>query len=255
VPATTEKLFVMGAGNRIAGVSDYDRFPPEVAKLPRVGGLIDPNVERVISLKPDLVIVYDTQTDLKQQLDRARIPMFRYVHRGLPDITETLRMLGDRIGAKDAANAAASRIEAQLAAIKARVAGRPRPSTLLVFGRDAGALRHIDASGGYGFLHDVLELAGGTDVLGDLKQQSVDVSTEMILRRAPEAIIELHYGESLKTERIEDERKVWNALPSVPAVKNNRVYLLRGDEFVVPGPRIVVAAERFAQTLHPDALK
>jgi iron complex transport system substrate-binding protein len=101
----------------------------------------------------------------------------------------------------------------------------------------------------------VLELAGGTDVLGDLKQQSVDVSTEMILRRAPEAIIELHYGESLKTERIEDERKVWNALPSVPAVKNNRVYLLRGDEFVVPGPRIVVAAERFAQTLHPDALK
>jgi cobalamin transport system substrate-binding protein len=255
VPATTEMLFVMGAGNRIAGVSDYDRFPPEVAKLPKVGGLIDPNVERVISLKPDLVIVYDTQTDLKQQLERARIPMFRYVHRGLPDITETMRLLGDRIGAKDAANAAAARIEAQLAAIKARVAGRPRPSTLLVFGRDAGALRHIDASGGYGFLHDVLELAGGTDVLGDLKRQSVDVSTEMILRRAPEAIIELHYGESLKTERIEDERKVWNALPSVPAVKNNRVYLLRGDEFVVPGPRIVLAAERFAQTLHPEVFR
>ncbi|HEX7794635.1 MAG TPA: ABC transporter substrate-binding protein [Vicinamibacterales bacterium] len=255
VPATTEMLFVMGAGNRIAGVSDYDRFPPEVEKLPKVGGLIDPNVERVISLKPDLVIVYDTQTDLKQQLERARIPMFRYVHRGLPDITETMRLLGDRIGEKDAANAAATRIETQLAAIKARVAGRPRPSTLLVFGRDAGALRHIDASGGYGFLHDVLELAGGTDVLGDLKRQSVDVSTEMILRRAPEAIIELHYGESLKTERIEDERKVWNALPSVPAVKNNRVYLLRGDEFVVPGPRIVIAAERFAQTLHPDAFR
>jgi iron complex transport system substrate-binding protein len=255
VPATTEMLYVMGAGNRIAGVSDYDRFPPEVARLPKVGGLIDPNVERVISLKPDLVIVYDTQTDLKQQLERARIPMFRYVHRGLPDITETMRTLGARIGAKDAANAAAARIEAQLAAIKARVAGRPRPSTLLVFGRDAGALRHIDASGGYGFLHDVLELAGGTDVLGDLKQQSVDVSTEMILRRAPEAIIELHYGESLQTERIEDERKVWNALPSVPAVKNNRVYLLRGDEFVVPGPRIVIAAERFAQTLHPDAFR
>jgi iron complex transport system substrate-binding protein len=253
VPATTEMLFTMGAGHRIAGVSDYDRFPPEVSKLPKVGGLIDPNVERVISLRPDLVIVYDTQTDLKQQLDRARIPMFQYVHRGLPDITETMRALGERVGAKAAADAAAGRIEAQLAAVKARVAGRPRPSTLLVFGREAGTLRHIDASGGYGFLHDVLELAGGTDVLGDLKQQSVDVSTEMILRRAPEAIIELHYGESLKTERIEDERKVWNALPSVPAVKNHRVYLLRGDEFVVPGPRIVMAAERFAQTLHPEA--
>jgi iron complex transport system substrate-binding protein len=253
VPATTEMLFAMGAGDRIAGVSDYDRFPPEVSKFPKVGGLIDPNVERVISLRPDLVIVYDTQTDLKQQLDRARIPIFRYVHRGLPDITETLRALGERVGSKAEAEAAAARMDSQLAAVRARVAGRPRPTTLLVFGRDAGALRHIDASGGYGFLHDVLELAGGTDVLGDLKQQSVDVSTEMILRRAPEVIIELHYGESLKSERMDDERKVWNALPSVPAVKNNRVHLLRGDEFVVPGPRIVTAAERFAQALHPES--
>ena len=252
VPATTEMLFAMGAGNRLAGVSDYDRFPPEVSKLPKVGGLIDPNVERVISLKPDLVIVYDTQTDFKQQLERARIPIFRYVHRGLADITETMRALGERVGSKAGADAAAARMESRLAAIRTRVAGRPKPTTLLVFGRDPGALRHINASGGYGFLHDVLELAGGADVLGDLKQQSVDTSTEMILRRAPEVIIELHYGESLKTERIDEERKVWNALPSVPAVKNNRVYLLRGNEFVVPGPRIVDAAERFAQTLHPE---
>jgi len=252
VPATTEMLFAMGAGNRIAGVSDYDRFPPEVSRLPKVGGLLDPNVERLISLKPDLVIVYDTQTDLKQQLDRARIPIFRYAHRGLPDITETMRSLGDRVGSKAEAEAAASRMESQLAAVRTRVAGRPRPATLLIFGRDPGALRHIDASGGLGFLHDVLELAGGRDVLGDLKQQSVDVSTEMVLRRAPEVILELHYGESLKTERLDDERNVWKALPSVPAVKNNRVYLLRGDEFVVPGPRIVMAAERFARTLHPE---
>lgn len=252
IPATTEMLFAMGAGDRLAGVSDYDRFPPEVSKLPRVGGLLDPNVERLISLRPDLVIVYDSQTDLKQQLDRAGIAMFRYSHRGLPDITETMRALGERVGSKAAADAAASRIEAQLTAIRVRVAGRPRPTTLLVFGRDAGALRHIDASGGYGFLHDVLELAGARDVLGDLKQQSVDMSTEMILRRAPEVIIELHYGDSLKQERLDDERKVWSALPSVPAVKNNRVYLMRGDEFVVPGPRIVIAAERFAQTLHPE---
>ena len=253
VPATTEMLFVMGAGDRIAGVSNYDRFPPDVEMIPKVGGLIDPNVERLISLKPDLVIVYDTQTDLKQQLDRARIPMFRYVHRGLPDITATLRALGERVGAKAGADAAASRIEQQLAAIRSRVAGRPKPRTLLVFGRDPGALRHINASGGYGFLHDVLELAGGTDVLGDFKQQSVDMSTEMILRRAPDVILELHYGESLKREQMEDERRVWNALASVPAVKNNRVYLLTGDQFVVPGPRIVIAAQSFAEALHASA--
>ena len=253
VPAATEMLFVMGAGDRLAGVSSYDRFPPDVARLPKVGGLLDPDVERVMSLKPDLVIVYDTQTDLKRQLERARIPIFPYIHRGLPDITETIRALGERIGMKAAATAAAARIEQQLAAIRARVAGRPRPKTLLVFGRESGTLRRIDASGGYGFLHDVLELAGGSDVLGDLQKQSVDMSTEMILARAPEVILELHDGVSLKPERFDAERRVWSALASVPAVKNNRVFLLAGDEFVVPGPRIVIAADRFARTLHPEA--
>jgi len=253
VPSTTEMLFVMGAGSRVAGVSNYDHFPPDVERLPKVGGLLDPNVERLLSLKPDLVIVYDTQTDLKRQLERARVPMFGYVHRGLPDITQTMRALGERIGMKAAADAAASRIEQQLAAIRARVAGRPRPKTLLIFGREAGTLRHIDASGGYGFLHDILELAGGADVLGDLNKQVVDMSTEMILSRAPEVILELHYGDSLKPDRFDAERRVWNALPSVPAVRNNRVFLLGGDEFVVPGPRIVMAADRFARTLHPEA--
>jgi iron complex transport system substrate-binding protein len=253
IPATTEMLFAMGAADRLAGVGTYDRFPPEVERLPRVGGLLDPSVERILSLKPDLVIVYDTQTELKGQLARAGIPIFRYVHRGLPDITQTMRALGVRVGAASAADAAAARIEQQLGAIKTRVAGLPRLKTLLVFGREPGSLRRIDASGGYGFLHDALEIAGGTDVLADLKRQSVQLSTESILARAPEVIIELHYGSPLQTDRLDAERLVWNALPSVPAVKNNRVHVLVGDEFVVPGPRIVLAADRFARALHPDA--
>ncbi len=66
IPATTEMLFAMGAGDRVVAVSNYDRFPPEATRLPRVGGLLDPDVERLLSMKPDLVIVYDTQADLKR---------------------------------------------------------------------------------------------------------------------------------------------------------------------------------------------
>jgi iron complex transport system substrate-binding protein len=251
VPATTEMLFAIGAGDRLAGVSNYDAFPKEVERLPRVGGLLDPDVERLLALKPDLVIVYDTQADLKRQLERAGVPYYGYTHKGLRDITETMRALGERVGAKAAADAAATRLEQQLEAVRVRVAGRPRPKTLLVFGREQGTLRHITASAGYGFLHDLLELAGGSDALADLQRQSADMSTEMILSRAPEVILELHYGESLKRENIAAERRVWNAMASVPAVKNDRVYLLTGDEFVVPGPRVALAAEQFARALHP----
>ena len=255
VPATTEMLFAMGAGDRLAGVSSYDRYPPEVGRLPRLGGLLDPNVERLLALKPDLAIVYDTQTELRRQLERAGIPIFLYTHRGLSDITETMRSLGARAGFVQPGKALADGIERRLNEVRARVAGRPRPRTLLVFGRERGSLRNLDASGGYGFLHDMLEIAGGADVLGDINRQSVQMSTEMVLTRAPEAIIELHYGASLKADQMAAERLVWNALASVPAVKNGRVYLLVGDEFVVPGPRIAAATERFARTLHPEVLK
>jgi len=252
IPAVTEMLFAMGAGNRVVGVSEYDTFPPEVARIQRVGGLLDPNVERILSLRPDLVIVYETQRDLRQQLDRARIPTFLYAHRGLPDILETMRAIGERVGARTAADRAAGDIERRLAEIRQRVSGRSRPKTLLVFGHDPGSLRHVDASAGYGFLHDLLDLAGGADVLGDLHQQSLELSTETILVRAPDVVLDLRYGSSASREDLDVQRRAWSALPSLPAVRNNRVFVLAGDEFVVPGPRIVIAAERFARTLHPE---
>jgi iron complex transport system substrate-binding protein len=255
VPATTEMLFGMGAGSRLIGVGSYDRFPPEVDKLPRLGGLLDPNIEQLIAVKPDLVIIYDTQKDLRQRLERANIPMWAYRLTVLADVTTTVRTLGERVGLSTQAEALAGNIDAQLRAVQTRVAGRPRPRTLLLFGREPGSLRGINASGGYGFLHDLVELAGGSDVLSDLKQAAVPMSSEMVLARAPEVIIELHYGEGWQQSRLETERRVWSALPSLPAVRNGRVSLLTGDEFVVPGPRVVQAAEQLARALHPEAFR
>lgn len=254
IPATTEMLFTIGAADRLVAVGNYDRHPPEVEQLPRVGGLLNPNVERILSFKPDLVVVYETQVELKALLERAGIPMFRYVHRGLPDIPETMRALGARVGLQAAGEAAASQLEQQLAARRAGVAGRPRPRTLLVIGREPGSLRHVIASGGYGFLHDLLEAAGGANVFADSQRPSLQLSTETILARAPEVIIEVHERDGLTAPQVESERKVWSALASVPAVRTRRVHLLVGDEFVVPGPRVFMAAERFAAVLHGDAV-
>ena len=252
VPAATEMMFAMGAGDRVVGVSSFDRFPPEVAGRPQVGGLLDPNVERVLSLRPDLVVLYRTQSELQQQLARAGIAVFEYTHRDLSDVTQTLRSLGARIGAPGA-EAAATEIERRLAAITSQVSGRARPKTLLVIGREPGSLRQLRASGGYGFLHDLLELAGAEDVWRDVARESIEMSPEMVLARAPEVIVELHYGQSIPASRLATERTVWRTLASVPAVRSDRIYLLLGDEFVVPGPRVVRAAEQLARTLHADA--
>ena len=81
VPAVTEMLFAIGAGPRVVGVSSFDKYPPEVSTRARVGALVDPDLERILSLRPDLVVVYATQDEFRAQLERARIPAFVYQHR------------------------------------------------------------------------------------------------------------------------------------------------------------------------------
>ncbi|HEX9094164.1 MAG TPA: helical backbone metal receptor, partial [Coriobacteriia bacterium] len=93
IPAVTEMLFAMGAGAQVAAVSSFDHFPPEAEKLPRVGALVDPDLERILSLRPDLVAIYGSQTDLRTQLERAGVPLYVYRHAGLADITQTIRAL------------------------------------------------------------------------------------------------------------------------------------------------------------------
>jgi iron complex transport system substrate-binding protein len=253
VPSVTEMLFAIGAGPRVVGVSSYDRQPPEVTSIPRVGGLLNPDVERIFRLRPDFVVVYATQDDVRAQLARAQISEFAYSNTDLAGIALTMKQLGARLGVVARANRAAADIERHLLSIRARVAGRARPRVLVVFGREPRALRNIDAAGGTGFNHDMLDVAGAVNVLSDVRRVAVQITTETMLKLAPEAILDLHYGDQLPSMDISAERAVWNQLPAIPAVRTGRVYLLLGDEFVVPGPRIADATEKIARALHPEA--
>jgi len=250
VPAVTEMLFAIGAGPQVIAVSSYDQDPPEVRQLPRVGALLDPDVERILSMKPDLVVTYGSQSDLKQQLDRASIAVFDYRHAGLADITATMRRLGAATGHALRAEETASNIERSLARIRERAGTGPRPRTLLVFGRERGALRNIYASGGRGFLHDMLEAAGGVNVFADVDRESVQVTTEVVLARAPDVILEVRSADIDTEAEAASEARSWAPLASVPAVRNRRVIVLTGKALTVPGPRVAEVAERMFQALH-----
>lgn len=256
IPAVTEVLFAIGAGPQVVGIGTFDNYPPEAQTRARVGGLIDPDIERILSLRPDLVVVYGTQDDLKGQMERARIPVFLYEHAGLPDIGVTIHAIGRRVGQAQRSEALASQLDQDIADLRRRVAGRARPRTLLIFGRDDGqTLRGVYASGGRGFLHDMLLVAGGDNVFADVDRQSVQATSELILARAPEVILEISATAATSSKSIQPDLRAWNMLASVPAVRNRRVYLLAGSEMVVPGPRFASAIRRIAQALHPEAFK
>jgi iron complex transport system substrate-binding protein len=251
VPAVTEMLFAIGAGPRVVAVSSFDTWPPEVKSLPRVGALLDPDIEQVLRLRPDLVVTHGSQSETEAKLRRAGIATFPYVLGGLDNLTRTMRQLGRRLGCEREAETAAGAIDARLDAIRQRTAGRTRPRTLVVFGREPGTLRGIDASGGVGFLSDIVDLAGGENVFKDVRRESLRVDTEGILAARPEIIIDLQYGRNLSPEEIDTARAVWRGLPALPAVRSGRIALLVGNEFVVPGPRLVQAAEAISDVIHP----
>jgi len=255
VPAATEMLFVVGAGSRVIAVSSFDHYPRAVEKLPRVGALLDPDIERIISMRPDLVVVFEGQVELREKLSQAGIPLFTYPRPTVANMLQSLRSLGRRTGFAERANREASGIERQLDEVRERVRRLPAPRTMLVIGREPGTLRNIFVSGGYGFLSDLLGIAGGANVFGNVRRENLQVTTETILAAQPEVIVEVVAAQRWTAAEIEREEHVWDSLSSLPAVRTHRVYLLIGDEFVTPGPRVVEAARALGDVLHPSGVR
>ncbi len=206
-------------------------------------------------MRHDLVLVYGTQQDLVTQLARASIPVFNYRHAGLTHVIATMRELGKTTGHTSEAERVVGDIERRITLVKTRTAAANKVPTLLVFGRERGTLRGIYASGGRGFLHDMLEAAGGINVFADMASESVQVSAEMILTRRPAAIVELRSVDIPSLAARKTEIDSWSALSTVPAVRNLRVYLLGGKSLVVPGPLVADGVEQIARVLHPELFK
>jgi iron complex transport system substrate-binding protein len=255
VPALTEMLFAIGAGPQVVAVSSFDDFPADVKKLPRVGALLDPDLERIFALRPDLVVTYGSQTALESQFARAGIRTFSYRHGGIETALQTLRDLGTVTGQSAGAERTIRGIRAQLDAVRARVKGRPRPTTLFVFERQPRTLQGLYVSGGRGFLSEMMTIAGADNVFADVERESVQPSHETLLARAPAVIVEVRATGLLAPADAREEQGTWSALASIPAVRNGRVYFINADYLVVPGPRLGLATEALARVIHPDAFK
>ena len=237
IPAVTETLFAVGAGPKVVGVGTFDAYPPEVKTVTRVGGLLDPDTERILALKPDLAFLYGSQEELIAQLSAAGIAVERYRHGSLDEAIASIRAIGTRVGRHAQAAEVAAAAERIVDDVRLRARDRPRPKVLVVFGREEGTLRGIYASGGAGFVHDMLTAAGGRNVFEDVRRENVQASLESILERAPEVILEIRAG--LRGARSLDQHAAaWSAASSLPAVRNKRVHVLVDERLVVPGPRI-----------------
>jgi iron complex transport system substrate-binding protein len=251
-PNITETIFALGQGNRIIAVSSYCDFPPEVESLPDVGGYIDPNLERITMLGPDLIILpgkHEKVADLSRQ---NGFPVLHAHMDNLATIQSGIENIGDALDCPDEAAALWNRIRAELDAVRNAVEGRPRPKVLLINTRSNHDLNNLFTVGNRSFLSEMLDIAGGENLFYDHSEDYFEASKESVVLREPDIIIECHAGENLSTEELQRYRDDWNALPSLPAVENERIYLFEESYALRPGPRIPLIAVQFARWLHPD---
>lgn len=253
-PALTEIAFAVGAGDQIVGVSDFTTYPPEAAAKPTVGAFLNPDLELMATLQPDLLVVQGEAQKIRDWAGAQGYEVAAYPLDSVADILAAMRDLGRRLGHAAEGEAAAGALEAELEAVRAEAAARPPVPTFVSVGRAPGRLTALTTCGPGTFLAELLTLAGGANVFADATGLYPTPSLEALLERQPEVILDLAVGEDLdaaaRTARLAD----WAPVAETPAVRNGRVVVLTDDILLVPGPRVGQAARLLAETLLGDAV-
>lgn len=244
VPSVTEMLFEIGVGDRVIGVSNFDNFPPEVQIRQRVGGLIDPDTEKIISMHPDLVITYGTQDALQQHLQAVGIRLLPYVHGNIEQTLQFTVELGNVTGASEQAEKLVQRLRTTFDRVRAR-APAVKPKVLLLYGREAGALGGFYSAGKKSFQNDLIEIAGGTNLFGDIDQETAQPSLEEVISRKPDVIVET-LTPPVDPAEIVQRKTDWDKL----GLAKGRIYIESEPYFLLPGPRLGMAAQRMSEILN-----
>jgi iron complex transport system substrate-binding protein len=254
-PSITEMLYALGLGDRVVGVTTFCRYPPEAARKPKIGNYLRPDVETILALHPDLVIAERSMIRQALWLPQLKLKLLEVDDATIPGIYESIRAIGLAAGAKTRAEALCAEIQQGLETLRRRTSRLPRTRAVFIVGRTPGRVEDLIAAGGSTYLDGLIQVAGGENVFRDARAAYSKVSLEEILARDPDVIIDM--GEMAQTAGATGRQKravaaLWKRYPSLRAVRNNRVFAVASDIFVVPGPRVTLAAGEIAAMLHPE---
>jgi len=242
-PHVTEILFALGLDSSIVGVTDYCDFPPSVRNIPRVGGLSNPNLEKLVELGPDVVIMTvsgNTRQDF-ESLERLNLAVFVTNPRNLSGVFDSIRRIGVLTGRAQAGDSLASLLRKRADSLTAFAATRRNIPTLFLL-----SIQPIISIGKETFLDELIRLAGGTNVSSGSSIAYPLLSKEEILQRAPEVIV----VSSDVAASPDDVAHALRGLSTVPAVAHKRITIVEADLVSRPGPRIVDGLATIIKALH-----
>lgn len=258
-PSITEMLYALGLGDRVVGVTSYCHYPPEVREKTKIGNYLRPDLETIVSLRPDLVVALAEHGELHPRLERLGLQTLDLQHNDLAGIYRSIAELSQRTGVPERGAALVQQIQDDLESIRRSAQKLPRRSTLFIVGRTPGAIQGVVAVGAGPFLNELITIAGGDNLLREAGQHYPQISRETILVRRPEVVLDM--GDMAATDGVTVEHKrsveaLWRReFPEIPAVTARRVYAVADDRYVVPGPRVAEAARLLFDLIHPEAVR
>ena len=254
-PSTTEILYGVGAFGRVVAVSDYCTYPPEVSKLPRVGGWNNPNMEQIASLRPDLVIFSEAQAQfVKDKVEAAGIRTLSVPSQTLEDAYKSIELVGRATGDEEAARRLLEQTRAGVETVRLKTERFPRRSVLCVVDRVPGTLRDLYTAGGDSFIAQLIRVAGGEPVSPPAGGGWGKMQKEAVVALDPDVILDLMMHKEAGNFD-EDTLSVWKELPSLRAVREGRVYPVRDETVLHPSQLVGESARRFAGLIHPEAFE
>jgi len=253
-PSITETLFAIGAGPQVVGVTKYCDYPSATESLPKVGGFIDPNIEAIVALQPDLVVLLTNHAGVIKQLKQLNINVLPVSNTSLDDIKQTITTLGQATEHKDKAKQIVDNINAKIAVIKAKVANLPKPRVMIAMGHSIGSenITQVFIAGKHDFFNDLIELAGGTNAYQGTHLKVPSVSIEGIMQLNPQVILDVFPEPDDHRDDLNLILKRWHKMRYVDAIKNNRIHIIEEDYATIPGPRIFLLLEQIAPFIHPE---
>jgi len=245
-PSITETLFALGLDREIVGVTDFCNYPEAALSKPKVGSFISLSAEKIVSLRPDLILATadGNRKESVEQLVRLGLPVYTVSPSNLNQTLRMISTIGRMTGREKEAHALVHKLQQRIRHVTTVTERLPRPKVFFQVGIDS----HITA-GRDTFLNELITLAGGVNISGEETVRYPRYSIERIITAAPDIVIIT----SMKGEgSFEQVKKNWSRWPSLPAVQTGRIYLMETDLVFRPSPRIVDGLEELTRLIHPE---
>lgn len=250
-PDLTEMLFGVGALPRVVAVSNFDTYPPEVAKLPHIGTLSSPSLERLTALRPDLIVIDSAQAPfIEDTLKQLGFPLLEVWNRTISEACKAMLEIGRATGNETAAVKLAAETRDGLDRVARKTASAPKPRVVLIIDRLPGTLRDLYTATDGSYLAELVAIAGGRIAVPKAETGYKKLSQEDLLAIDPDVILDFVHGQTGGAAA--NSLQAWQDMPELRAVREHHVYSINQDYVPHASQRMVQTAELFAKLLHPE---